>query len=149
MNARSSTRLLFTSLMLGAAAFTAGPASASDVVIRTPAAPVVVVRDASMWETIPGTRVAWVRDADRPAYDLFRYGTRYYVYNDGNWYTSRTQDGRYVVINDRRVPLAIARVPDTQWRNYPPGWKNPKNPHYNGRHDNGRDIGKRGKSKNY
>ncbi len=152
MKSRSTTQLLITVLVLSAAAFTAQGAQASgDVVVitRAPMAPVVVFRSPSMWETVPGTRVMWVRDADRPAYDMFRYGSRYYIYNDGYWYSSRQQNGRYMVIDDRRVPLAIARVPDHQWRSYPKGWMNPKNPHYSGRHDNGMKMGKHGKGKNH
>lgn len=142
MTIRSTAQSLITILLLTATG-SAEPASATEVrvVSRAPAAPIVVYRRASLWETIPGTRVAWVRDADRPAYDLFRYGSRYYIYNDGYWYSSRRQNGRYVVIDDRRVPIAIAGVPDHHWRTYPQGWKNPKHPHYYGKHDKGKHKG--------
>ena len=94
-----------------------------------------------MWETISGTRVSWVREQDRPNYDLFRYGSRYYIYNEGYWYRSDRLNQRFTVVDERYVPMAFSTVPNNRWRSYPPGWMNPKNPHYSGRHDNGHDKG--------
>jgi len=142
MRTHSKLPLLLAMLVLGTATFTLQRASASDggtvVVTQAPRAPVVVFRSPSLWQTLPGTRVAMVRAGERPSYDLFRYGSRYYLYNADHWYSSPKQDGRYVMISDQRVPIAISRVPTQQWRSYPKGWMNPKNPHFNGRHDNGK-----------
>ena len=136
MKVPSTTRFLLTVLVLGAATVAAGSAFAA------PAAPVVIFRTAPRWDVIPGTLVARVRDNERPDYDLFRYGSRYYAYDNGYWYRSARLDRPFVVINERSVPIAIAAVPHDQWRSYPPGWMNPKNPHYSARHDNRNSGGK-------
>ena len=100
------------------------------------------IKNAPHWESVPGTKVYWVRADERPAFDLFRFGTRFYLFDQGQWYRSNRHDRDYVVIQERYVPLTISRVPSQHWRSYPKGWMNPKNPHYNGRHDNGRDKAK-------
>jgi hypothetical protein len=55
---------------------------------------------------------------DRPGYDMFAYGGRYYVYSDGRWYTSRNWRGNFRLINRGAVPRELRRVPRQQWRNY-------------------------------
>lgn len=142
MNHRKSTPLLLSVLLMGATALLALPISASGgtVTMRmsgAPAPPAVVFSATPRWVAIPGTRVERVRESERPSYDLFRYGSRYYVYNDGYWYRSDRLNRGFVAIEERSVPLVFANVSSEQWRSYPPGWSNPKNPHFNGRHDNG------------
>jgi hypothetical protein len=146
MKARSTTRFLLTALVLGVTALVTEPDSAaggdgSRAWNRVPTAPAVTFRSTPGWEMIPGTGVAWVREHERPDYDLFRYGSRYYIYNDGYWYRAARLNRPFVVIDERNVPIAIADVPHDQWRSYPPGWMNPKNPHYSGKHDNRKRTG--------
>jgi hypothetical protein len=76
------------------------------------------------WGTINGTRVQAVSFADRPAYDVFRYGNNYYAYSSNRWYTSSRESGDFTMIQDRDVPTELSRVPRDQWRNYPTQWQN-------------------------
>jgi len=77
------------------------------------------------WVAVPGTDVRYIRQGDRTEYDVFRYGRRYYAYNadNGRWYMSRRERGRYVMIEDRAVPRELRRVPRDSWRNYPTSWE--------------------------
>ena len=68
----------------------------------------------------PESRVYVMRDDDE-GYDTFRYGSRYYVCNDGYWYRSRSYRGPFVVVDVRYVPEPIFRVPERRWRHYPQG----------------------------
>lgn len=137
MKARVKTQILLMALVLGAIALATEPASAK----KAPAPPAITFYSTPRWETIPGTSVAWVGENQRPSYDLFRLGSNYYIYNNGYWYRSAQLDRKYVVIDDRKVPAAFAQIPNDRWRSYPPGWMNPKNPHYSGKHDNGSPKG--------
>ncbi|MEO5618785.1 MAG: hypothetical protein ABIS67_13540 [Candidatus Eisenbacteria bacterium] len=141
MRARTTTQYLLAVFAFGATVLVSDPfsiaaATESRAWNRVPAAPTVAFSITPRWEVIPGTRVSWVRQQERPNYDLFRYGSRYYIYNDGYWYRSDRLNRRFTVIDERYIPIAFADVPTRHWRSYPPGWKNPKNPHYSGRHDN-------------
>lgn len=135
------------SLALALAPLTAAPATATgigDIRIgkQGPLAPRILFKSAPHWEAVPGTKVYWVRADERPAYDLFRSGALFYLFDQGFWYRSSRQDRGYVVIDERYVPVAISGVPSKHWRSYPKGWMNPKHPHYSGRHDNGRGSSK-------
>jgi hypothetical protein len=76
------------------------------------------------WAGVSGTRVEVVSGADRPAYDVFRYGGTYYAYNNNRWYSSTRDRGDYTMIQDRSVPTELSRVPREQWHNYPTTWGN-------------------------
>lgn len=142
MNSRM--QVLLTVLSLGVISLVAVPVSEADLLSKQwPAPPAVTFRTTPRWETIPGTRVARVSQDLRPDYDLFRYGSRYYLYNDGYWYRSDRLNTTFAGIAESRIPMAIANVPNPEWRSYPPGWTNPKNPHFSGRHDNGKRSGKK------
>jgi hypothetical protein len=74
------------------------------------------------WTSVRGTRVREVRASERPDYDLFRYGGRYYAYHQNRWYSSHRGQGQYNAMDDRAVPQELSRVPKDHWRNYPAGW---------------------------
>ena len=76
------------------------------------------------WTGVSGTRVEMVPAAERPDYDVFRYGGTYYVYNSNRWYSSPRESGQFTMIDDRSVPSEFSRVPREQWRHYPAGWGN-------------------------
>ena len=138
MTSRSSMKLPFPVFALAVIALLAVPitiAAANDS--RIPLAPRVNFVSTPVWETIPGTSVFSVRDQERPSYDMFRYGSMYYIYNDGYWYRSSGLNRKFAFIDERHVPMAFAGIPNDHWRTYPVGWTNPKNPHFSGRHDNG------------
>jgi hypothetical protein len=65
-----------------------------------------------------------IRQRERQAYDMFRYGNNYYVYNDERWYVSRQWNGVFSYVDDRDVPRELSMVPRNYWRNYPQGWAN-------------------------
>lgn len=152
MKVRSTMQFLVMVLVLGATALVFEPVLPvgghdSQAGTRAPAPPLITFSSSPHWVTIPGTRVVRLSDSERPDYDVFRYGSRYYLYNDGSWYRSRQPNQRFVVISERNVPLAFSAVPSDHWRSYPPGWRNPKNPHYSGRHDNRKRSAHSGNSK--
>ena len=74
------------------------------------------------WTSVRGTRVSVIRQSERPDYDMFRYGGRYYAYQNNRWYMSRRSRGQFNSIDDRYVPTELSRVPRDHWRNYPSGW---------------------------
>ena len=74
------------------------------------------------WTGIRGTRVRELRQSERPNYDIFRYGSNYYVYNHNRWYMSRRSTGQFAVIDDRFVPRDFSNIPREHWRNYPTAW---------------------------
>jgi hypothetical protein len=85
------------------------------------------------WTSVRGTRVREIRQADRPGYDMFRYGGHYYAYNNNRWYTSNRDRGSYAPIDDRSVPSELSRVPRDHWQNYPSSWVDANgNPRSNG-----------------
>ena len=53
------------------------------------------------------------------AYDCFRFGAYFYLYNDGWWYRARRYGGPYRVIEARYVPRPIWLVPKARWRHHP------------------------------
>jgi len=75
------------------------------------------------WSGISDTGVEIVPMAERPDYDVFRYGGMYYVYNSDRWYSSSRESGRFTAMDDRDVPREFSRVPSGQWRNYPTAWQ--------------------------
>ena len=74
------------------------------------------------WEPVRGTQVRVIRSNNRPAYDMFQYRGRFYVYNDGRWYVSRSWRGDFQVVSVRAVPWELRKVPRRYWRDY--AWSN-------------------------
>lgn len=64
---------------------------------------------------VPGTRVYYVRDSD---YDVYRYGSYYYGFDDGRWYRSTSYRGPWIHVRGRQVPRAIYMVPADYRRNW-------------------------------
>ena len=75
------------------------------------------------WTGVPGTQVDEIPMAERPGYDVFRYGGSYYAYDNDRWYTSNRESGDFNVIDDRSVPAELSRVPREHWRHYPSAWQ--------------------------
>jgi hypothetical protein len=74
------------------------------------------------WSTISGTRVEEISGGQRPDYDMFRVNNNYYAYNNDRWYSSRNDQGDFVMIDDASVPSELNTVPRDHWRNYPSRW---------------------------
>ena len=65
---------------------------------------------------VPGTQVYYVDDYyDR---DLYRYGTWYYMVDDGYWYRARSYRGPFIRIDFRSVPRQFAYVPTNYRRHW-------------------------------
>jgi hypothetical protein len=95
------------------------------------------------WTGVYGTRVEMIPVAERPNYDVFRYGGTYYAYDSNRWYSSPRDRGEFTVIDDRSVPTELTRVPREQWHNYPAAWgQQNQTPASNGNgHGNGNGRG--------
>lgn len=74
------------------------------------------------WSAIEGTHVDEVTAAERPDYDMFRYGGGYYAYDNNQWYMGRSESGRFTAIDDSAVPAVFSGIPREHWRNYPSAW---------------------------
>lgn len=90
--------------------FTTGVATA-------PPPPVVVVEQPAVVPA-PGTSVYVVTD---PAvrYDMFRYGTTWYLYSGRYWYRSASHRGPFSVVDVRRVPREVVTLPPGHWKHHP------------------------------
>jgi hypothetical protein len=75
------------------------------------------------WVAVRGTHVKEIREGERPDYDMFCTGGKYYVYQNDHWYMSRHSKGRFMAVDDRNVPRELSRVPREHWHKYPPGWE--------------------------
>jgi YXWGXW repeat-containing protein len=87
-----------------------------------PAPPRIYFRTTPTWALVPGTSVRMIRRDQRPGYDMFDYDTTYYVYSNGYWYESDSPTGPFEAIGEGDVPMAIQRVPESEWRDYPSRW---------------------------
>ena len=104
-----------------------GPASATVVVSigNAPPPPVVVFRTEPRWVVLPTSHVSYY---DGPNdYDYLRYGSHYYIYNNGYWYRAPQYRGPYVAIREAYVPRAFYGLNDRgyhwrhAWKKAPPG----------------------------
>jgi hypothetical protein len=116
--------IVLTTLMALVSAFAIGPVQAADVNLRIsiPGSEAYVFQESPRWVVVPGTRVYAIEGVG-PDFDVFRYGSYYYVYRGGNWYRARTWNGRYVLVQERTLPAQFNVVPRQHWRAYPPGWE--------------------------
>jgi hypothetical protein len=87
-------------------------------VSNAPPPPRIVLAERPDLVAVPGSLVYSVRNVD---YDVWRYNGAYYAYNDGYWYRSSKTSGPYVVVDVRRVPETILRVPAQSWKHHPHG----------------------------
>ena len=102
--------------------------AAMDVAVsigNAPPPPVIVFRSEPRWVVLPTGDVSYY---DGPgAYDYLRYGSRYYIYNNGYWYRAPSFRGPFVVIREAYVPRAFYGLHDRgyhwrhAWKNVPPG----------------------------
>jgi hypothetical protein len=117
-----------------------------------PPPPLVVFHHPPAMRLVPAQGVYVVGGPDL-AYDCFRFGAFFYIYNDGWWYRASRYGGPYRAIEARYVPRPIFMVPPSHWRHphgMPPGQakkidrrgydRGHGNDHGNGRgRDHGRD----------
>ena len=86
---------------------------------NAPPPPRVVFYDEPEVVLVPNSRVYVVESYD-PGYDVFRYGSFWYVCNDGYWYRARSYRGPFVTVDVRSVPRPIFYVPREHWRHFHP-----------------------------
>ena len=86
---------------------------------------------------VPNTSVYVV---DNPwGYDMFRYGSFFYVADNGYWYRARSYRGPFIAVDARYVPRPIYNVPSRHWRH---DWRDNDYAGWQGRgHGNGRGHG--------
>ena len=89
-------------------------------VSNAPPPPRVVLVERPTTVVAPGTSVYVVSD---PAveFDMFRYGSYWYVSYSGYWYRSKSYGGRYTVIDVRSVPRSVVTLPAKHWKHHPLG----------------------------
>ncbi len=54
-------------------------------------------------------------------YDMFRYGSTWYVYSRGYWYQSNSYRGPFAVVDVRSVPRPVVTAPPERWKHHPHG----------------------------
>jgi hypothetical protein len=101
--------------------------------------PRVYYRSQPRMVIVPGSEVYYV---EGPGYDMFRYGSWWYINEDGAWYRARSYRGPYYVTSYQGVPRQIIVVPD-RYHHHPfrpndRSWKGGKDDY---RHDNGNRQG--------
>ena len=76
------------------------------------------------WRLVPGSsRVYWISGSKKPSYDLFRSTSKYYTFQNGNWYMATKVNGPYKLIDSSKVPSSFKSVKEKYWVSYPAGWK--------------------------
>lgn len=119
--------LMLAGLAINGCAATAGDRAQSTTPYRGGTyaeveAPRVSFRTAPQWIQVPGTTVYMVRHEQRPRFDLFRHGANYYIYDRGTWFRAPDWNARFTRFDERDVPVALMRVPENEWREYPEAW---------------------------
>lgn len=59
-------------------------------------------------QRVPGTRVYYTTT---DAYDVYRYGRSYYVFDNGYWYRASNLNSPFVFVQPQYVPRPVAYVP--------------------------------------
>ena len=94
-----------------------------DIGIHFPSPPQLVV--------VPEVRA--VQYVPTPSANLFFYGSQYWAFANGGWYTSRGYNGPWVVVAPTVVPRSVLLVPVNYYR-APPGhwkqWQKQRPPHW-------------------
>jgi hypothetical protein len=88
-----------------------------DISNAPPPPAVVFERDPDL-VFLPGNSVYMVRNSD---YDMFRYGSSWYLSYGGYWYRAPSYRGPYSVVRVQRVPSPVLRVPPERWKHHPHG----------------------------
>lgn len=119
---RHAVLLVAAAVMCVSCAATSGPTyfGFEVGVSSAPPPPHVVLYDRPQFVVVQGTGVYVVSNAD-PDYDMFRYGSYWYVCSSGYWYRARSYSGTYRVIDVRSVPRAVVSVPARHWKHHPHG----------------------------
>ena len=82
-----------------------------------PPPPAVVVQPAAV--SVSGG--VYVVSEPSVRYDMFRYGSSWYVYSGGYWYRAPSYRGPFAVVDVRYVPRQVMEVPRRHWKHHPHG----------------------------
>jgi hypothetical protein len=80
--------------------------------------PRVVIYEEPVLVVVPGTPVYVVENS---SYDMFRYGSFWYLSSGTTWYRASAPSGPYVAVEVRRVPKPVLTVPARHWKKHPHG----------------------------
>jgi len=133
MNFRRVTSALLAVLTLGMTLALAAPAQPQDrrdygTRGGTTATLRINLGSGLLWTSIQGTHVEEIPMNERQGYDVFRYGGRYYAYDNDRWYVSPQESGDFVAIDDASVPDEFVNIPSDHWRNDPSRWRSRRHP---------------------
>ena len=124
--------LLVMTLLAGVVSFGSAPANAAvsaDINLHIGhRAPAVYFRRAPSTYLIPDSRVYYVQGTD---YDMFRFGSMWYINDGGYWYTSRSYRGPFVECGFESVPRVILQVPGRYHRESRGYWGDDQRWRYN------------------
>jgi hypothetical protein len=87
-----------------------------DIHITVPPPPAIVFRSEPEVVVVPQTRVYYVPAVTE--YDMYRFGSHWYINRDGYWYRSKAYRGPFAVVEHHRVPREIVVVP-SEYRHHP------------------------------
>jgi len=116
---------LLLALAVSAPAMAATSVSVGITLGNAPPPPRIMFGSEPRWTAMPTVGVAYY---DGPCdYDYFRYGSYFYIYNDGFWYRSPYYRGPFIAIRETYVPRAFYGLHDRgyhwrhAWKSVPPG----------------------------
>ena len=89
-------------------------------VTSAPPPPRVMFAEEPHLVVVEGSGVYVVSNAG-PDYDMFRYGSSWYLCHDGYWYRASRYSGTYVAVEVQAVPRAVVSVPPRHWKHHPHG----------------------------
>lgn len=132
MITRPRTNSLLTLMVVGMTLMLATAVRAQDQRSQDPGSAAATLRvnfgSPHHWASVQGTHVEELPAAERPDYDMFRYGSTYYAYNNHQWYMSSRERGDFARIDDQAVPTEFSSVPRDHWRDYPTAWQDRQGP---------------------
>jgi hypothetical protein len=82
---------------------------------NAPPPPRVAYTSQPKMHKMPGSRVSVLSEQD-PGYDMFHYGSSYYVSDGDHWYRGQSYKGPYASVDARKVPRQVYNVPAEHWR---------------------------------
>ena len=83
-----------------------------------PPPPPVVVAEPALIQVETG---AYVVTDPSVQYDMFRYGSVWYLYSGSYWYQAPSSRGPFAVVDVRSVPRPVLAVPPGHWKHHPRG----------------------------
>jgi hypothetical protein len=87
-----------------------------DIHVSVPPPPMVAFPAEPQVILVPETRVYYVPQV--VDYDMYRFGSWWYVNQSGYWYRSKRYQGPFTYVDYDRVPVQIVRVPG-KYRHHP------------------------------